>query len=306
MEETEKRILITGSNGFVGKHLVSALANKGYTNIFGLHRTPSTEANVFIADLSNKREVTEVVERVNPQIVFHLAANIKPSREIDDLDEMIQSNIGGTMNLLTALKKSNASVDSFVNVGSCEEYGWNEQPFTEDMPPSPVSIYSGTKAASAVLCKMFSNMFNMPIITVRPSLIYGPGQSERFFIMQAIKKMLLNEEFNMTYGMQTRDFIYVDDFVEGLVAVSQLQDHTGQIFNISSGEEHSLRNIAEIIKSATNSSSKLNFGAIPYRESEIMSYRCENSKIVEVTGWRPKTGMEKGIGKIVEDLKGIK
>ncbi|TDL51869.1 NAD(P)-dependent oxidoreductase [Paenibacillus dendritiformis] len=302
-------ILITGADGFIGKHLYNFLQLKGYERIYRLVRNSheNIEAldskKIIVGDICNKIEVDEVIYQVQPNVVFHLAANIEPTRNLKDLDEMLRTNIGGTMNLLTSIKLHNIPLNCFVNLGTCEEYGGNEQPYHESLIPSPVSLYSGTKAATTMLCNMMVNLFNIPIVTVRPSLVYGPGQKERFFITQAIKKLIANEDLDMTYGQQTRDFIYIDDFVAGLYTICKLKNVTGEVFNISSGVETSLLSVVEILKRLTASNSSINFGAIPYRESEIMSFNCDNSKLIKQSDWEPKISLVEGLSRVVNNYK---
>lgn len=303
----DKRILITGANGFIGKHLNDYLINIDCTNVYNMIRTNNKpnnlEGEILFADISKKDEVEKIIQYVKPEIIFHLAANIKPSRDTEDIKGMIETNICGTMNVLTCIKESNIKLDSFINLGSCEEYGYTSQPFTEEKVPSPTSIYSGTKAAVSVMCKMFYNLYGIPIITARPSLIYGPGQSERFFITQAIKNLINNKDFDMTYGEQTRDFIFVEDLVKGLVELSNTNELKGDIVNISSGIEYKLNEIVEVIKELCNSNSTILFGKVPYRQGEIMSYSCSNEKIKKMTKWRPEISICEGLEKTINFLE---
>jgi nucleoside-diphosphate-sugar epimerase len=302
-----KRILITGINGFIGKNLSSYLKEElKCAHVFGIVRKENNvDTNIYKVDLTDIKSLEKAILEIRPHIIFHLAANIKPTRDVEDLNDMIQTNIIGTTNILYIIQKNNIQLDSFVNLGSCEEYGQNVvMPFTEELLPSPVSMYSGTKSAAVSLCQMFYNLYKIPIVTVRPSLVYGPFQNDRFFIVQSIKKLLLNEDFDMTMGQQTRDFIYVDDLVKGLVEVSKSSQLRGEIVNISSGSDYKLIDVISKIHKLTESKSKLNIGVIPYRTSEIMSFQCSNKKMLESTEWKPTVCLEEGLLRTIDSLRG--
>jgi nucleoside-diphosphate-sugar epimerase len=302
-------ILITGVNGFIGKHLCDYLVDELHVSkIYGVDKfyseKPANPGCQFRrADIENLPEMNQVISEVKPRIIFHLAADIKPSRDINDLPAMLQTNLMGTVNLLSAVYSNQTKLSCFINMGTGEEYGNNRQPFTEDLLPNPVSIYSGTKAAAAALCKMFYNLYHIPIITVRPSLVYGPGQSVRFFIIEAIHKLLLNEDFDMTGGEQTRDYLYIDDLVAALIELSQSGKMLGEEVNVSTGVEHQLKEVILFLLKATHSKSQINFGALSYRQNEIMRYVCDNTKITSNTNWRPKVSLEEGLAKTIDFIK---
>ncbi|CAG7659207.1 NAD-dependent epimerase/dehydratase family protein [Paenibacillus allorhizosphaerae] len=296
-----KKILIIGASGFIGEKLYSYLLNViGCTNVFATSRAEKSQRNWFQCDIKNKVMVEELLLQINPDIIFHLAADINPSRSILDFEEIMETNIIGTTNILSSIQKNKLSIDCFINIGSCEEYGFIDQPFIEEKMPSPISIYSGTKAAATILCKMFFNLYNIPIITVRPSLIYGPGQKERFFIHQAITSLLAGTSFDMSLGEQTRDFLFIEDLIRALIEISKMPSLAGEIINVSSGQEYSLKQVIQLIQRLTNSSSSINIGALPYRETEIMSFSCNNEKILNLTNWRPIISLEEGLKRTIE------
>lgn len=304
-----KRILITGACGFVGRNLVDFLIKQGHHQVYAISRRPTidrldSQVVAISADIRNEDEVNDVILQVKPSIIFHLAADINPSRDIDDLKNMINTNIVGTVNLLSSIVRHKVELDCFINTGTCEEYGYNPQPYMEEMVTSPVSIYSGTKAATDVLVTMFYNLYQIPVVTVRPSLVYGPGQSGRFFIPQLVEKLLLNQELDMTFGEQTRDYIYIDDVIEGLVEISKSNKLRGEVVNLCFGESVSLREVVELTESIANSNIKVNLGAIPYRQGEIMTFAASNNKLKLNTNWTPKVSLIEGLTKLVAIKKG--
>ncbi len=301
---SEKRILVTGINGFIGRHLRDHLVNTlGCKTVYGIDKATCDDPQVFSTDITDPTAINQLLGDLQPNVIFHLAANIKPSRDIDDLDDMMATNINGTVNLMSAVQKCGIGIDCFVSLGTGEEYGNNPQPFVETQLPDPISLYSGTKAAVAMLTRMFFNIYSMPVITVRPSLVYGPGQTDRFFIIQAIKKLLLNQEFEMTQGTQTRDFIYVKDMVEALIELSGTPSLSGEVINVSSGIEHPLRDVILNIKNIIGSTSSINFGAVPYRQTEIMRYAPSSEKITSLIGWKPRISLHEGLSRTIEFIR---
>ncbi len=299
----KKKVIITGANGFLGRHLYEKLILSSDYEVFRFVRNNVQLENDYNVDIRNKDSVEDAIFSIQPHIVFHLAADIRPSRSIIDLEDMIYTNIIGTMNLLSAIVESSSPMECFLNVGSCEEYGDNEQPFKEDLLPRPVSMYSGTKASTTILCEMLSRVHGVPVVTARPSLLYGPGQHERFFIVQAINKLLANEDFDMTLGEQTRDFLYVDDAVDGLIAISRSENVRGQLYNLTSGSQYPIVQIVSYLKQIIHSSSEINIGAIPYRNNEVMSFNCPNEKLKVECNWEPKVSLLDGLIKTVEYYK---
>ncbi|MCZ8512562.1 NAD(P)-dependent oxidoreductase [Paenibacillus filicis] len=302
-----KNILITGASGFVGVNLYTYLVEElGCKNVYRISRTLANvnSTSDIECDITDKPKLEKILLNIKPDVIFHLAANINPSRDLADLDAMISTNILGTTNLLSIIGSHNLQIDSLINIGTCEEYGFIDQPFTEDKYSSPISLYSGTKAAVTSLCKMFYNIFHIPVVTVRPSLIYGPGQKDRFFINQAIKNMMSGSDFDMSPGEQTRDFIYIDDLVRGLVEISKKRSLAGEIINISSGKQYKLIDVIDIISKLTKTDSKINIGAIPYRKTEIMSFACDNRKMLQLTEWKPNIPLEDGLKRTMEQING--
>jgi len=304
------RILITGGQGFIGSHLARYLRDKGFKHIYSASRTTPVEQsnndsiNYYAVDLRKSNEVDRLMQTIEPQVVYHFAADARPSRDIRDLQDMMDSNVNSLTNMLSCIVKNHINIVSFVYAGSCEEYGLHRPPFTENMVTDPISIYSGTKAASSALAKMFYNLFDLPIVTVRPSLVYGPGQSLRFFIPQMIDKVMANETFQMTFGEQTRDFIYIEDVLEGFMKVAGSPALAGEVVNLSYGSSIEIKEIVKIMIEITGSKSVVQFGAIPYRHNEIMSYEVSNDKLTLATGWLPVVSIVEGLSKMISYKRG--
>lgn len=297
----DTRVLVTGISGFIGSQLARRLVSEG-ARVHGLVRHNSDlwriqdlkkHLNTFYADLRDFRGLSEAVRDIRPQKVFHLAACVNVARSIEVMDDAIDVNVKGTMNLLQAL--GGTGYDCFVNTGSSEEYGDNPVPFREDQTPNPVSPYSASKAATTMFCQMLHRTMGMPIVTLRPFLTYGPSQESNMLIPSLIRKTMRGEPLEMTPGEQTRDFNYVEDVVDGFIRASIAPGATGQIINIGSGIEYQVRQVAEMVVRLMNSPVGPKFGALSYRPGEAWHFYCDNSKAREILGWEPKVTLEDGL-----------
>lgn len=297
----KKRILITGGSGFIGKHLQKRLSDYGVV-ISIIDKNPghvaSASANVIQCDICDYERLKTVIQDISPEIVFHLAAYIDRTSEFKIIRKVIETNLVGTLNLLESLKDS--SCKSVIIAGTSEEYGNNRTPFREDYREDPVSPYSFSKVCVSYLAKTLFNIYRLPMIILRPTLAYGPGQNETMFIPALIKALLRNESFMMTPGEQTRDFIYIDDLVNAYIKAGINGEHFGEIFNIGSGRPYKIKDVAYRIASFLKKESLLEIGAKDYRKAEIMSYYADISKAKSCLDWVPQVDIDEGLKRTIE------
>lgn len=299
------RILVTGSSGFIGSHLGRELSRLGAE----LHlldrpgvpdfriRDYRNRAAVHESDLSDRSAIRELVRSIRPEKVFHLASVTDVERSIDRSLEMAQNILLGTLNLISALGE--ASFQCLVNTGTCEEYGDNPTPFREDQMVNPVSPYSAAKASSTIFCQMFHKTLGLPIVIVRPFLTYGPFQNPKMLIPSAIVSTLRGKRFKMTGGIQTREFNYVSDIVEGFIRAATTREAIGQIVNIGNGIEYPIREVVETILKMMDAQVTPEIGALPYRAGEAWHFYCDNAKARKILGWQPKVSLKEGLQKTI-------
>jgi len=299
------RILLTGSSGFIGSHLGRALVGLGAE----LHLLDSPGASDFrIRDFRSRCSVHELdltdldslrrlVREIRPEKIFHLASITTVDRSLDQSLPIVNNNLIGTLNLIDAL--NGVDYHCFVNTGTCEEYGDNPTPFSEDQRMNPVSPYSAAKASATIFCRMYHKTLDLPIVTVRPFLTYGPFQSPGMLIPRTIVSALKGKPFKMTAGEQTREFNYVSDIVNGFILASTTSEAIGQIINIGNGIEYSILDVVEKILAAMSKPIRPDIGALPYRSGEAWHFYCDNRKAKTLLGWSPSITLEEGIGKTV-------
>ncbi|MCJ7444967.1 MAG: SDR family NAD(P)-dependent oxidoreductase [Methanotrichaceae archaeon] len=300
-----EKVLLTGITGFIGSHLARRLVAEGAIVCGFVKKSSSTrrikdiEENIqiFRADLRDYEAVYRAVKKIEPQKIFHLAACVDANRSFEFMDEMIKVNVEGTINLLRAL--NDVDYDCFINTGSSEEYGDNPVPFREDQEANPVSPYSASKACTTLFCRMLHKTMGLPIVTLRPFLIYGPGQDSNMLIPELIKSILRGHAFKMTGGEQTREFNYVDDIVDGFVKASTSQKAIGEVINIGNGQEYKIIDVVEQILELMNSEIKPAIGALPYRPGEAWHFYCDNTKAKEILGWTPRISLRDGLERTI-------
>lgn len=184
-------------------------------------------------------------------------------------------------------------------LGSSEEYGNNEIPFVETQREQPVSAYSAAKTAIVHFAQMLHRARGFPVVIVRPSIVYGPMQGGEMLIPSLIRSSILGNGFNTTPGEQTRDFIYIDDVIDGLIRAVAAQEAIGEIMNLGSGVERRIKDVIELVIKLSGSSIDVNIGARPYRDGEIMRHQCSIEKAKRLLGWQPRVTLEEGLKETV-------
>jgi nucleoside-diphosphate-sugar epimerase len=212
---------------------------------------------------------------------------------------MIEANIKGTLNLLRGVIEEKIILECFVNTGSSEEYGNGPVPFSEDQRERPVSPYSASKVAATYFCQMIYRSMGLPIVTLRPFLVYGPNQDTDMFIPSLIQHCLEGKDFPMTEGDQTREFNYIDDIIEAYFLAASCPQAAGEVINIGNGIEYRIKDVAEKIVDMMGNPIKLLIGALPKRPGEAKHFFCSNEKTREILVWSPKISLDEGLARTI-------
>ncbi|MBT8447929.1 MAG: SDR family NAD(P)-dependent oxidoreductase, partial [Gammaproteobacteria bacterium] len=289
------RVFVTGATGFIGTHLVRRLYAEGAAISILVRPGSSPTAlddllpslQLIEGDLTDRAAIEGAVRAARPERVFHLGAFTNVSRDPQVAEEAMRVNLHGTMQLLQALE--GGDLKCFVASGSCEEYGAAPAPFHEALAPAPVSPYSVSKAAATLWCLMRHRTAGLPVVVVRPFLVYGPGQDTSRLLPSAIVAALAGQDFPMTGGEQTREFTYVDDIVEGYLRAAAVPEAIGEIFNLGTGIEVPVRDVVEKIYALSGSSGRPLPGALPYRPAEIWRFAAVTDKARRILGWQHRT-----------------
>jgi nucleoside-diphosphate-sugar epimerase len=302
-----KNILITGGTGFIGSNLIRKLIELDFNiSVIGLDNLKNSKIAdlndkiiFYQSDLSNKYNLGEILKKSNPAIIIHLASLINLERD-NLLVEKLMKNFEITLNIYNGALNLK-DLKGIINLGSAEEYGGNIPPFRESQKETPTSPYSLSKTCINYLSSYFYRIHNLPIVTLRPFVVYGEYQTNHQLIPQIISKCLRNEPIETTLGNQTRDFIYVQDLVNAILKIIQNPHKAlwGETINICSGEEVKIRDIILKIKQETNSNSEIKFGAIDYRNGESMNFFGSNEKAKLLLDWELEYSFEEGLKKTI-------
>ncbi|MHB2018506.1 MAG: NAD-dependent epimerase/dehydratase family protein, partial [Candidatus Xenobia bacterium] len=240
-------------------------------------------------DLTDGAAVCRAMSQVRPTHVVHLAASTDRRREAEVWPHLLESNVRVTMNLAMALPEG----VSMLHTGTLEEYGSGPAPFVETQQASPLSPYAASKAAAAAFCTMAGGTH------VRLGLVYGPGQSDRYFIPQLLDATTRQQELEMTGGEQQRDFIYIDDVVEGLL---RLEGVRGEYVNLCTGDGRRLRDVVGVVEQVLRRRCPVKLGALPYRKGEVFVAVGSVAKLRELTGWTPQFRLEAGLESLLNPV----
>jgi Nucleoside-diphosphate-sugar epimerases len=312
-----KKILVTGSDGFIGSHLTEELVKQGYKvkaftmynsfNTWGWLDTLSAEVmkevEIFQGDIRDPNGVKDAIKSVDE--VFHLAALIAIPFSYHSPDTYVDTNIKGTLNVLQAARDLNTS--RILVTSTSEVYGTAQYvPIDEKHPYQGQSPYSATKIGSDRLAESFYRSFNMPITIVRPFNTYGPRQSARAVIPTIITQLLAGkEDIQLGSLTPTRDFNYVKDTANGFIEIAKSDKTIGEEINIATQKEISIGQLAEELIRQINPNAKIicDDQRLRPEKSEVNRLLGANEKIKRLTNWKPQYTFEEGLADTIEFFK---
>jgi len=306
MNLEKKKILVTGGTGFIGSAIVNKLINLGCSvNIISMPNDPLwkiediSQCKFYSEDLRDLEKAEKLMEKIQPEIIFHLAGIINTNLNKNAINQNYSLNLDVTKNTLIALNEYN--YDLFINIGSGNEYGDINPPFKESDRERPISPYSASKIAATFFCEMVSNVYKKSIITVRPFLIYGPKQISDSLIPSLIYYGIEKKPLSLTKCEQVRDFVYIDDVADAFVYLAQNVDKIKKmgIFNVGSGIGLKIIEVVNLIKQKIKDTKYL-IGAKPYRPGETMNHYASIEKIKNAINWTPKWNLEAGIDSTIK------
>jgi len=308
------RVLVTGATGFIGQRLTGKLAASGaqvYAGVApedGAERAANLPASArrLTFDLRDASAVQAAVEEAAPDVVFHLAAVGVTDPDVDPA-LALEVNGGGAVRLLRSLR--GRGVRRVVLAGTCYEYGAREARGGErDGCLDPLNAYAASKVAAWAFGRVYWRARGLPVVTVRPFQVYGPGQPSRTLIPAAIGAALAGEDFPMTPGEQERDFVYVDDVVEGMLAAAAAPGIEGESLDLGTGVARPIRRVVERAWELAGGKGRVLPGAMPYRPGEgggAIPSRivADADRTARMTGWRARTSLDEGLRSTVEAFR---
>ena len=309
-----KKVLVTGSDGFIGSHLVEKLLEENcqikafvYYNSFNswgwLDTFPKDNLKnieIFTGDIRDPNGVRTAIKDVD--VVFHLAALIGIPFSYHSPDSYIDTNIKGTLNVLQACREYD--IERVVITSTSEVYGTAQYiPINEKHPFQGQSPYSASKIGADKIAESFYRSFKVPVVIARPFNTYGPRQSARAVIPTIITQ-LLNSSKEVYLGSlhPTRDLNYVSDICNGFIALAKCDIAIGKEINIGSQTEISVGDLANLLIEIIGIQAKIvseNERKRP-EKSEVERLVCDNSLLKKLTGWKPVISLKEGLLKTIE------
>lgn len=291
MAKESKRILITGGEGFIGAALVKRLRELGH----------EVESFDFVngQDIRDYEHVEKAVK--GRDIVFHLAAAADLNWCRDHPIETMDINVTGTTQLAVACARHNV----FLNYAStCCVYGNQEtHPSHEGTLPNPAEIYACSKLAGEYVVLGYNRLYNLKYNILRFATMYGPGMRGTLVVYVFLKQALKGEPFTVHGdGKQTRTLTYIDDLIDGCVAVLK-KGVENEIINLSTEEEVSVLDIIKTIKELTGSQSEILF--VEQRLGQVFKEAIDASKAKKLLNWQAKHSFKQGLKKTYEWMKGL-
>lgn len=312
-----KKILVTGADGFIGSHIVESLVRQGYeVKAFVLYNSfnsygwldkcdQSTKGlfDVYAGDIRDSFGVRKAMKDCDA--VIHLASLIGIPYSYNSPEAYIDTNIKGTLNILQAAR--DLSIKKIIHTSTSEVYGTPKFiPISEDHPLRGQSPYSASKIAADQIAYSYYASFDLPVITLRPFNTYGPRQSARAIIPTVITQLANGKKkINLGSLSPTRDFNYVEDVARGFISALKCENAYGQVINLGSNFEISIRETVNLISKIMNVEYKIIEEQIRIRpkNSEVERLWADNSKAKNILGWEPQfagiEGFERGLRKTI-------
>ncbi len=283
-----KQVLLTGSNGFIGRKLKEKLIEMNYQVI---------EINSENGGVTNLK-VLEGINYDNIVHVFHLAAKTFVPESWINPEEYYKINTMGTLNILGVCRKNKIKL-TFI---SSYIYGEPEVlPISEMHTLNPSSPYAHSKYLAEECCEFYAKQFDTDIVVIRPFNIYGIGQSEHFLIPHIINQAINEKEIRVKDLTPRRDYIYLEDLIEVLILTLNIKKGYS-VFNVGSGCSYCVKEIIDIVQKVLNTN-KVVLSDDIIRTNEISDVVADITRVKESFDWHPKYSFVEGIQAILDGLK---
>jgi len=301
------KIFLTGSNGFIGSHLIPFLKKNNH-EIYSLK-----------SDLLDFESVTSEVLSISPDIIVHLGARTEVEKSFYEQISFSQINYVGSINLIEAANKLK-NFKNFVFASTMEVYGWqpisdeikyNNIPkkfiaFDENTEPHPNAPYAVAKYGVEKYLEYMHRSFNFPFTAIRQTNSYGRKDNNFFVTEQIISQMIKNDkEISLGYAEPYRNFIYIDDLLSAWRVCIENPDivNSGRIFTIGPDQPIKIKEYVKIISNLLSWNGTIRWDTKPHRPGEIYWLNSNHNLITSLTGWKPETSLEDGLTKTINNWK---
>lgn len=289
---SQRRILVTGASGFLGSHLCDRLSKLG-AEVHALSRTPrekSRSLRWWHANLENLEAVQQLFRTIKPDIVFHLSGYATGAADLKQVFPTFHSQLVSKLNLL--MVATELGCQRLIFTASLEE------PQSENGEVTPASPYAASKWAGGAYSRMFHKLYQTPVVLARPFMTYGPRQNANKIIPAVTLSLLRGEAPRLGSGLRLVDWIYVDDVIDGFLAIAHTPGIEGLTFDLGSGELVSIRAVVEQLVAHINPRIEPQFGALPDRPIETVR-TADIAFTYTKLNWKPSTPLTEGLAQTV-------
>ncbi len=301
----KRKVLITGGTGFIGSHLVNSFVDNNYDVISISKKEPKKNQYNFQAkyikhDLTKSISL-EILKKISSiDYIINCCGYVDHRGYKDGGLEVFESHTKSIYNLTKLAFDTN--IKTFISLGSSDEYGDIKSPISEDNRESPISPYSLSKLTSTHYLQQISRNESLPVIILRPFLIFGENQATNRFLPYIIKNCINNKSCGVTEGIQIRDYCYIKDFTSAVKKSIDNKSAFGEVINIASGKPISIKEVTNMVIKIIGKG-EAHFGEIEYRKSESMSLYADISKAAKLLDWHPKYDFKESLLKVIEWYK---
>lgn len=307
------RALVTGAGGFIGSQLTERLVREGHEvrafirynsqNHWGwLENAPPAildGIHIHQGDLRDPESVRKAVAGM--EVVYHLGALISIPYSYTSPTDIVQTNVGGTLNMLNACVESK-TLRRLVHTSTSAVYGTARfTPITEDHPLQAQSPYSASKIAADKLVESYHRSFGVPATIIRPFNIYGPRQSPRAMIPSIIIQALRGNVVKVGSLEPVRDFCFVEDTINGFLAGAASNRAAGEVLNLGTGVGIGIKELVEVILGMLGSTAQVvtEQARIRPEQSKVMQLICDRSRAGSALDWRPAYSLQQGLSETI-------
>jgi UDP-glucose 4-epimerase len=315
------RTLVTGAAGFIGSTLVDRLLEEGHqvtgvdnlsaappvANLESAHRHKRSGRFTFVAVDVRHPELCDVVAGSNPEVVFHLAAQVDVRRSVDDSLFDARNNVLGTINLLEASRRAGVPRIIYATSGGARYGAPATLPATEDTPVDPLSPYAAAKVAGELYMRAYAGMYGLAPICLALANVYGPRQDphREAGVVALFGSAMISGRPTTIYGdgSATRDYVYVDDVVTAFLCAADAPITTIGTFNVGTGVQTTVTELHELIAEAVGVSRPPDHAEA--RTGEVHASALDPARAGQVLGWKPDTDLAEGVKHTVAWLRAV-
>jgi nucleoside-diphosphate-sugar epimerase len=306
-----KKVMVTGGAGFIGSTLVRELLKEGAKPIvFDLFTSGDmrnlkgieNKIQVIKGDITDKN-FRNILKKSGAEFVFNLAAEPYIPHCYNRPLRFFEVNANGALNVLFACK--HVGVKRIIQYSTSEVYGSAKYiPMDEAHPTLPLSTYAVSKLATDRLCYTLHHEQNIPVVILRQFNVYGPRETQPYIIPEIITQLSRGNTLRLGNIKARRDFTYVEDAARGAIALMRSKGTEGQVFNMGTGLDWSVKKMAEMIGSLMGHKKiKIEIDKARLRPLDVTVLNCNSKKMRKLTGWSPRVNFKDGLKRTIEDFE---